>query len=60
MKHSYTILIQALLWLAASSHVMAQTVTRTFYIDFGQNNVTGQGFVTGDDSRGTPSPVRRQ
>ena len=32
--------------------VMAQTVERSFYIDFGQNNVTNQGSLTNTDTNG--------
>ena len=32
--------------------VMAQTVERSFYIDFGQNNVANQGSLTNTDANG--------
>ena len=51
MKATKTLLLLALLatWLSAG----AQTVERTFYIDYGQNNVSGQGFKTiGADKNG--------
>ena len=30
----------------------AQTVNRSFYIDFGQNNVANQGYLTNTDTNG--------
>lgn len=51
MRIKQTLLIFALLasWLSAE----AQTVERTFYIDYGQNNVANQGYKTvGKDKNG--------
>ena len=53
MKNYSTIISQVLLWLAASVQTAtSQDETRTFYIDFGQNNVSGQGFLTSTDNKG--------
>ena len=53
MKNYSTIIAQVLLWLAASVQTAtSQDETRTFYIDFGQNNVSGQGFLTSTDNKG--------
>ncbi|MBO7068422.1 MAG: SGNH/GDSL hydrolase family protein [Bacteroidaceae bacterium] len=46
-----TLVLSALLFLFAGS-VLAQTVERSFYIDFGQNNVTNQGYLTNTDANG--------
>lgn len=46
-----TKMLTALLALFAGS-AMAQTEERVFYIDFGQNNVTNQGYLTNTDTNG--------
>lgn len=40
-----------LLTLFVGNGAFAQKVERSFYIDFGQNNVEGQGFVTAKDAQ---------
>ena len=51
MKTNHTLLVLAL--FASMLSAKAQTVERTFYIDYGQNNVSGQGFKTvGADKNG--------
>ena len=44
MKTNHTLLVLAL--FASMLSAEAQTVERTFYIDYGQNNVTNQGYKT--------------
>ena len=46
-----TTVFSVLLFLLAGS-ALAQTIERSFYIDFGQNNVTNQGFLTNTDTNG--------
>ena len=51
MKTNHTLLVLAL--FASILSAKAQTVERTFYIDYGQNNVSGQGYKTvGADKNG--------
>ena len=51
MKGKQTLLVLAL--LAGVLNAEAQTVERTFYIDYGQNNVANQGYKTvGKDTNG--------
>ena len=44
-------MLTAMLALLAGS-ALAQTVERVFYIDFGQNNVANQGYLTNTDTNG--------
>ena len=46
-----TTILSVLLFLIAGM-ALAQTVERSFYVDFGQYNVTNQGFLTNKDSNG--------
>ena len=46
-----TIMLTAMLALLAGS-ALAQTVERVFYVDFGQNNVANQGYLTNTDTNG--------
>jgi hypothetical protein len=46
-----TTMLSALLFLLTGS-ISAQTIERSFYIDFGQNNVTNQGYLTNTDTNG--------
>ena len=46
-----TTVFTVLLFLLVGS-TLAQTVERSFYVDFGQNNVTNQGFLTNTDTNG--------
>jgi hypothetical protein len=46
-----TTVFSVLLFLLVGS-ALAQTIERSFYIDFGQNNVTNQGFLTNTDTNG--------
>ena len=46
-----TTMLTAMLALLAGS-ALAQTVERVFYIDFGQNNVANQGYLTNTDTNG--------
>ena len=51
MKTNHTLLVLAL--FASMLSAEAQTIERTFYIDYGQNNVSGQGYKTvGADKNG--------
>ena len=51
MKTKRILLMSVL--LAGCLHATAQTVERTFYVDYGQNNVAGQGYRTdGQDRNG--------
>ena len=51
MKAKQTLLLLAL--LASIMNAESQTVERTFYVDFGQNNVSNQGYKTvGADANG--------
>ena len=51
MKAKQTLLLLAL--LASILNAESQTVERTFYVDFGQNNVSNQGYKTvGADANG--------
>ena len=46
-----TTMLTAMLALLAGS-ALAQTVERVFYVDFGQNNVANQGYLTNTDTNG--------
>ena len=46
-----TTMLSVLLFLIANL-AFAQTVERSFYVDFGQNNVTNQGYLTNTDTNG--------
>ena len=51
MKRKKTFLVLAL--LAGAMNIGAQTPERSFYIDYGQNNVANQGYKTeGADANG--------
>ena len=46
-----TTVFSVLLFLLGGS-ALAQTIERSFYIDFGQNNVANQGYLTNTDTNG--------
>ena len=46
-----TTVFSVLLFLLVGS-ALAQTIERSFYIDFGQNNVANQGYLTNTDTNG--------
>ena len=46
-----TTMLSVLLFLIAG-FALAQTEERIFYIDFGQNNVANQGYLTNTDTNG--------
>ena len=50
MVRKFTILSTLLFWFLGMA--LAQTEERSFYIDFGQNNVPNQGSLTNKDSNG--------
>lgn len=50
MTRRFSILSVLLSMLCTTA--MAQTAERSFYIDFGQNNVTNQGYLTDKDANG--------